>query len=445
MNASFYSQSYQKMWIVGGEVYGWYRTSLRLKSLDVTTWEGAHSGGDTRKLEEFARNKAFDLHVSGYVFAVFAGPVWAWATGIPSTLTVIGETGGGGVRTFMHEFGHNLGLPDLYNYENLRAEPVGEWDLMDRGDELSAYSRLKFGWIPLDSVTTLDSGRDVTLSINSLDSPSGVRALKVKLYASISYYLVESRHEADGLHLVIYYIKGSIESGKGSIVIETVLTASDKPVFVGKRIVCALIVLDAQPDAFTVELAQEDQGKKAQDTFEALKSASNSITDAWLDDRVQGLDEAKQELDKAWQSFHNGDFDTARTSADKAGQLAKVAKIPESYSQFQELRPSVEARIQNASAFKSSEAIRYLELAKEFLRNADGNFTRNNFDAALDSLSGANETLTKAYEAERIFTESQQARIGSLSVLLTVAVASVVIIFLILVLSRTTRRKVAAR
>jgi hypothetical protein len=118
MNASFYRQSYEKMWIVGGEVYGWYNTNLRLSELQVTTWHVDWT--DAGKLENVAKTKAGSLHVSGYVFAVFAGPVWGWATGIPSTLTVIGEgvhEGGWrwGLDTFMHEFGHNLGLPDLYN------------------------------------------------------------------------------------------------------------------------------------------------------------------------------------------------------------------------------------------------------------------------------------------------------------------------------------------
>jgi len=446
MNASFYRQSYEKMWVVGGEVYGWYKTTFRLSDLRVTTWQ--LDWNDAGKLENIAKNKASELHVSGIVFGVFAGPVWAWATGHPSTLTVVGEKHGYNLlRSFMHEFGHNLGLPDLYNYENLKAEPVGEWDLMDSGrEELSAYSRLKLGWLPRDSVTTIDSRRDLAVLVNSLDSPNGMRALKVQLYASNSYYLVETRRKTDGLHLVVYYIKGVIESGKGSIVIEAV-RASDNPVFVGNRIDCALIVLDAQPDGLKVELAREAQGKKAREAFDAVRFASALTVSAWGSDRVQGLDEAKQELDRAWQSFHVGDFDGAKNFADKAGELAKAARVPESYSRFQELRPNVQTQLQNASAFKSDEAIQYIELAKKLLRNADGNFTKKEFDAALDNLLEANRTLTKADEAERAFVESQQVTKTETQPIpvLVVVIASVVAIFVIVGLWGMTRRKPIAR
>jgi len=337
MNASFYTQSYGKMWIVGGEVYGWYSTSLRLSELKVTTWDLDWT--DAGKLETLAKNKAFDLHVTGVVFGVFAGPVWAWATGHPSVLTIVGEgaheetwgTWTWGLRGFMHEFGHNLGLPDLYNYENLDAEPVGKWDLMEEGEEeLSAYSRLKLGWLPRDSVTTIDSRNDITIVIVPLDLENGMRALKVQLSASNSYYLAETRRTPDGLRLVVYYIQGVIESGKGSIVLEGVMAVNDLRVLVGKKIASAFILLAEQPEGLKVESSKKETGEKAQLAAEALRSASSSIDAASSANRVQGLSEATQELAKAWESFGIGDFDSAKGAAEKAKALAESATAPAS-------------------------------------------------------------------------------------------------------------------
>jgi cellobiose-specific phosphotransferase system component IIA len=443
MNASFYSQSYQKMWIVGGEAYGWYGTSLRLKSLDVTTWEGAHSGGDTRKLEEFARNKAFDLHVSGYVFAVFAGPVWGWATGIPSTLTVLGETRWG-LDTFMHEFGHNLGLPDLYNYADLKAEPVGAWDLMDSGDEeLSAWSRWDLGWFSSDSIVKMYPARGQIALVESLDSASGIRMVRIQLPGASRWLLAETRRSVGVLKLVIYRIEGSIESGKGSIVLEAVMDSTSKPVFLDSKIGGAFIILESQSNGLRVKLTTETEGQTAKEAFDMIYFAPGWISDAWWSDRVQGLTEAKEALSKAWDSFRTGDFDAAKASAEKAIELAQVAKVPQSWYQFEGLRPTLGARLGNASAFKSEEAIHYSELAKTLLRNADGNFTEKNFDAALDSLLEANETLTKADEAERAFVESQV--INQPIPVLAVVVASGVTVVVIFGLWRMTRRKAVPR
>lgn len=407
MNASYYRQSYGKMWLVGGEVYGWYATDLHVGK--VTTWNV--NWDDARALRDYALVKAGSLRIADrYLFVVYAGNVWAFVLWDNLKVTVIGETrwdlGG-----FMHEFGHQIGLPDLYSYSHLDTYPVGNWDLMDNGTDLSSWSRMKLGWIPPDSVLKTYSSRELTVFINSLDSVNGTRVIKVQLGGgSTRYLLAETRDTAKGLQLVIYRIESGIENGKGSIVLEAVMNQS-KPVFFDKKVNAAFIILDAQPDGLKVRITREAEGNKAQKAFDTLESASESLTSAWGTDRVQGFNEAKQELDRAWQSFHSSDFDAARTSADKAGELAKAAKIPESYSQFQEIRPSVETRIQNASAFKSDEAIHYIELAKSLLQYADGNFTEKNFDMALNNFLEANRALTKADEAERAFLESQEGTV----------------------------------
>lgn len=431
MNASYYRQSYGKMWLVGGEVYGWYATDLHVGK--ITTWDV--DWHDAEALEKYALVKAGSLRIADrYLFAVYAGNIWAWSH-IGGKMTVIGETRWD-LRTFMHEFGHNLGLPDLYNYFNLDAEPVGEWDLMDSGEEeLSCWSRVKLGWIPSDSVLKTYSGREVTVFISSLDSANGTRVMKVQLGGgSTRYLLVETRQTDKGLQLVIYRIEGGVESGKGSIVLEAVMNPKSKPVFFDTKVNAAFIILDMQTAGLSVRLAKQGEGEKAQEAYDAATSASESIETAWSENRIQGLDEAKQELSRAWEAFYNADFDAARGLAVRAGQSAQDASVPQSYSQVVELRQTLQAQVQNASTYRSDEAINYLSAAKNLMKDADELVYGRDFDGALQKLQEAQKDLVKASEAEKastIETQSTQTALSQFSSYQIIIVAAVVVIAII--------------
>lgn len=61
-----------------------------------------------------------------------------------------------GIGTFCHEFGHVLGLPDLYSTSFINLETPGDWDLMDTGNynnegntpaNLSAFERYALDWM----------------------------------------------------------------------------------------------------------------------------------------------------------------------------------------------------------------------------------------------------------------------------------------------------------
>jgi M6 family metalloprotease-like protein len=107
-----------------------------------------------------------------------------------------------------HEFGHQLGLPDLYNI-NSGFPAVGVWDLMDSGgmvgeyieDEqgriqfvegflpagLSAWSKIFLGWAVVDTVMTFDSG--IALPAVEKCPPRTVRVEA----SSDEYFLLENR------------------------------------------------------------------------------------------------------------------------------------------------------------------------------------------------------------------------------------------------------------
>lgn len=67
-----------------------------------------------------------------------------------------------GIGTYCHEFGHALGLPDLYNTENSNAYTVGTWDIMCSGSynnngstppSFSAFERFIMGWLQPEQLT----------------------------------------------------------------------------------------------------------------------------------------------------------------------------------------------------------------------------------------------------------------------------------------------------
>ncbi len=103
---------------------------------------------------------------------------------------------------YAHEYGHMLGLPDLYGDH----EYVGKWGLMGRGSwngcppgsspaHMMAWSKIKLGWIPDDRVFVVNRGLTSEVVVYPIETPStGYQAVKVPL-TSTSYYLIEVREK----------------------------------------------------------------------------------------------------------------------------------------------------------------------------------------------------------------------------------------------------------
>lgn len=137
-------------------------------------------------------------------------------------LSVVPETAiqdgyNGGIAAVMaHEFGHQLGLPDLYDtYSNMAS--IGVFDNMDSGGQLgailvdaegeqyyaegfipgglSAWSKYFLGWMSVDTIGTFDDA--VSLSASGKCPSTGIR---VEMSAD-EYWLIENRAaELDGLY-----------------------------------------------------------------------------------------------------------------------------------------------------------------------------------------------------------------------------------------------------
>ena len=103
-----------------------------------------------------------------------------------------------GIGTFVHEFGHVLGLPDLYNLETSLAFTPNYWDAMDYGGpnnnlgrtppNFSAVERFLLGWIDL---------RELTDPANiTLDAITTNDALILPTDSEMEFYIFENRQQS---------------------------------------------------------------------------------------------------------------------------------------------------------------------------------------------------------------------------------------------------------
>lgn len=95
-----------------------------------------------------------------------------------------------GPPTFIHEFGHSIGLPDVYSRSS--SNSTGPWEVMsstadDSPQSLSSWSRLMLGWLTPKVIVPPEFGgaRSVTAHLRTLDdasaAPGADRAVMVVL------------------------------------------------------------------------------------------------------------------------------------------------------------------------------------------------------------------------------------------------------------------------
>ena len=145
---------------------------------------------------------------------------------IVSSYTVNPELSGGGdcytdvirpIGVYAHEFGHILGLPDLYDRDG-GSEGVGNWCLMAGGSwlgfagdtpaHMSAWCKIKMGWV--DPVVIDQNSSNV--SIHQLaTNPSVIKVWEDDFHWN-RYFLIENRQKTgfdyhlNGDGLLIYHI-----------------------------------------------------------------------------------------------------------------------------------------------------------------------------------------------------------------------------------------------
>jgi M6 family metalloprotease-like protein len=192
----FYLENSYGQFYIKGQIFGWFRAPQT-----YAYYEGGNDGlnNQVRQLVRQCVLKAdsagadfsdFDHDGDGFcdgVLVAHAGPgaetgafgIWSHAWTITPSLTLDGvavsnyninpeESGGGGISTvgvFCHEYGHFLGLPDLYDvdYEPSGSDGLGDWSLMSGGSwngggarpaHFDAWSKSYLGFVSVVDVTS---------------------------------------------------------------------------------------------------------------------------------------------------------------------------------------------------------------------------------------------------------------------------------------------------
>jgi M6 family metalloprotease-like protein len=188
-----------------------------------------------------------DYHDYGYVILIHAGrdqaqssissDIWSEASlgkdplpnagGVDLGFTILAESDPYGV--FAHEFGHNIELPDLYDYL-YEDDFVDSWSLMGDGNwlnppaSLMAPEKMWLGWISNNNVTTVDTGQIFNIVLSKLETPGSI--LAAKILSSSKYYTVEYRRRiltdaaipSDGV--IVSYVDDNLPSGQGPIQVQ---------------------------------------------------------------------------------------------------------------------------------------------------------------------------------------------------------------------------------
>jgi immune inhibitor A len=160
---------------------------------------GYESSGDPNDIHSHKWATSYDVPVDGVYVRTYSM-----------------EPDDGNIGVFCHEFGHVLGLPDLYDYD-YDAAGTGWWSIMSRGSwgnggvtpvHFDAWCKSKLGFVTPTVVTSNMTG----VSIPRVEDNAVVYALWTNGLYSNEYFLVENRETTmfdsylPGSGLMIYHV-----------------------------------------------------------------------------------------------------------------------------------------------------------------------------------------------------------------------------------------------
>jgi len=269
MTDFFLENSYGKL-LVKGDIYGWY-TMPQDYSTYVSDDNGLSGGRTVAKVAvEYAKMiggadfSKYDNNNDGHcdaVIIVHAGPgaetgaygIWSHQGSIWPEMRYDGvtisdfsmnpeEANQGGsmipIGVFCHEFGHILGLPDLYdtNDTGSTSAGIGRWSTMASGNwngnsrtpaQFDAWSKIGLGWVTPTTVT--ENMSQVEIPAAEYD-PVVYKLTNFVSDASREYWLVENRQimgfdgAIPGSGLCIYHIDenapGNRNEGRYMVAVE---------------------------------------------------------------------------------------------------------------------------------------------------------------------------------------------------------------------------------
>jgi len=264
VNQYYREVSYNKIFLTGS-VSRWYQMNKTVGAygrdsalnIDDTNSDGSPDSYTLIQEAIDAADPETDFSQYSYVIVLHAGPgqetsgnsndLWscAYLMGIwfrtrdgvsfskAMLVPEIESQGADTVGVIAHEFGHLLGLPDLYDPYR-RSDYVGRWGLMGKGlwngnppssspAHMLAWEKIRLGWISESQIAVVSSGviRNVTLSPFELNGTTLVVKIPI---TDRTYFLLELRQRIGfdvalpDTGLLVTHVDGEV-SGPGSVTI----------------------------------------------------------------------------------------------------------------------------------------------------------------------------------------------------------------------------------
>jgi M6 family metalloprotease-like protein len=234
MVGSYYHELSYGALTIQGDVYGWYRLpypeshyGMDCNGIDSSDCSGQDQSFQLAQDAAALAQKDVDFKNYDYFIFVHSGygqesngvknDVWSvtYMSGIyvitktksfqlfsiVPELEAAGDSAGG---VYCLEFGHDLGLPDLYNTVTGKTI-LGPWELMDKGAwngdppgsspaHMTAWGKIQLGYISGPRLATVQDGTTATYTVDPTEIASNnIHAIKIPFGISNQYYLVEVR------------------------------------------------------------------------------------------------------------------------------------------------------------------------------------------------------------------------------------------------------------
>ena len=323
MNSYYQNVSYGKMNITGDIVNTWILLPHNMSYYGNYNGTNAHSEGSQTLIRDALTNSDGRMNFSlcDYVLVVHAGrdeatsgnlsDIWSWGfwDGL-SAFTKEGKIFNQGavvsefdeLGTFCHEFGHILGLPDLYNYDKNSSKVfMGNWDLMDAGNyngnpsgshpaHISSWDKIFLGWINDTQVTKVKLGTTANLTIEPLETNSeGIKAINISIAPKL-YYLIEARVDTNlpDQGILVTLVNETKNSGEGIVEVidskNSTLGLSDAALHVGD-------CFEETQHMFTVKVLKSDNSSSTVQISNKLVPHSTVVipskAEAYEDARIE--------------------------------------------------------------------------------------------------------------------------------------------------------------
>ncbi|MGA2626184.1 MAG: M6 family metalloprotease domain-containing protein [Candidatus Bathyarchaeia archaeon] len=232
--ASYYHEISYGALTVQGDIYGWYKLpypeshyGLSCNGINSSDCSGVDQSFQLAQDAAALAQKDVDFSKYDYFIFIHAGygqessgvknDIWSvtYMSGtyfitkqktisLFSIVPELESAGASPAGVYCLEFGHDLGLPDLYN-TNTGQTILGPWELMDKGAwngnpagtspaHMTAWDKIQLGYI---GGSTLATAQDRTTNTYTVDpteiASNNIHAIKIPFVQSGQYYLVEVR------------------------------------------------------------------------------------------------------------------------------------------------------------------------------------------------------------------------------------------------------------